>query len=151
MAEAAQGIDERPVVTHRECKSVSCETTFERDLHPRQDREALSKILLELCERLGRDLARKDCKGKTIGIKLRFDDFKTLTRDVTLEVPTADPDAIRDAARTCLRRVNFDRRLRLLGVRVGSLVRFGEEDTYPLPRPSRVAEPASPLFDAADL
>ena len=151
MAKVAQGIDEGPVVTHRECKSVSCETTFERDLHPKTDREALSKILLDLCERLGRDLARKDCLGKTIGIKLRFDDFKALTRDVTLDLATADPQVIRAAARACLRRVNFDRKLRLLGVRVGSLVRPGDLDAYPPPKPSRAAEATSPLFEDADL
>jgi DNA polymerase-4 len=143
------------VVTHRECKSVSTETTFERDLHPKTDREALSKILFELCERCGRDLARKGCQGKTIGIKLRFDDFQTLTRDVTLARATADPLTIREAARSCLRRVVFDRKIRLLGVRVGTLVRPGEEEAYPAHRPSRVAsrvaESASPLFDDSDL
>ena len=140
--EAAHGRDDAPLVTHRECKSVSCETTFERDLHPRTDRTALSRILLDLCDRLGRDLARKGCKGKTIGIKLRFDDFKTLTRDVTLGEPTAEPSAILKAARACLRRVTFDRRLRLLGVRVGSLVRPGEEGA---PRPRAAETPH--LFD----
>jgi len=145
LAEAARGRDDSPVVTHRECKSVSCETTFERDLHPTTDRAALSKILLDLCERLGRDLARKDCRGRTIGIKLRFEDFRTLTRDVTLAEATADPAVIREAARSCLRRVTFDRRLRLLGVRVGGLVRSGEEE-YPAPRPDRAAE-APGLFD----
>lgn len=149
LAEAAQGIDDRPVVTHREVKSVSSETTFERDLHPKTDREALSRILVELCERVGRDLARKDCRGKTIGIKLRFDDFRTLTRDVTVAEATADPKAILEAARSCLRRVTFDRRLRLLGVRVGSLVRPGEEIVFPLPVPHRAAE-AMPLFQDAD-
>jgi DNA polymerase IV len=149
LAEAAQGRDDSPVVTHRECKSVSCETTFERDLHPKTDREALSKLLLALCERLGRDLARKDCRGKTIGIKLRFDDFRTLTRDVTLDQATADPGVILEAARSCLRRVVFDRKLRLLGVRVGTLVRAGEEPVYPAPRPSQAAE-AVPLFAAED-
>jgi DNA polymerase-4 len=147
LAEAAQGIDDSPVVTHRECKSVSCETTFERDLHPKTDRAALSQILQDLCERLGRDLARKDCLGKTIGIKLRFDDFKTLTRDVTLDEAIREPAAILEAARSCLRRVVFDRKLRLLGVRVGALER---PDLYPLPRPSRVAE-APLLFDDQDL
>lgn len=140
--EAAHGRDDAPLVTHRECKSVSCETTFERDLHPRTDRTALSRILLDLCDRLGRDLARKGCKGKTIGIKLRFDDFKTLTRDVTLGEPTAEPSAILKAARACLRRVTFDRRLRLLGVRVGSLVRPGEESA---PHPRAAETPH--LFD----
>jgi DNA polymerase IV len=144
MAEAAQGHDDRPLVVSRECKSISRETTFERDLHPKQDREMLTKILLDLCERLAQDLARKHCLGKTVGIKVRFDDFKTLTRDVTLECATADARALREAARSCLRRVKLDRKLRLLGIRVASLV--SEEDRYPAPKPSRAAEPTAPLF-----
>jgi len=151
LAEAAQGQDDSPVVTHREVKSVSAETTFERDLHPKTDREELSRILLALCERVARDLERKDCRGKTIGIKLRFDDFRTLTRDVTLDRATADAQAIRAAARSCLRRVTFDRKLRLLGVRAGSLVHSGEEEVYEPPRPDRVAEQAPPLFEEGDL
>jgi DNA polymerase-4 len=150
LARAAQGQDDSPVVTHREVKSVSTETTFERDLHPRTDREALTRILLDLCERVARDLARKGCQGKTIGIKLRFEDFQTLTRDVTLGVATADAQAIREAARSCLKRVTFDRKLRLLGVRVGSLVRPGEEDFDLVPPHCQVAETPLP-FDGDEL
>jgi len=68
------------------------------------------------------DLVRQGYLGKTVGIKLRYADFHTLTRDITLEVPTADAETIRSAARVCLRRVPLDRRLRLLGVRAASLV-----------------------------
>ncbi len=121
--EAAHGRDDRPVVTAQEIKSISRETTFERDLHPRRDREALTGILVDLCQRLGGDLERKGRRGRTIGIKLRYDTFQTVTRDHTLDEPTADPKAILDAARSCLRRVPLDRPLRLLGVRIGSLER----------------------------
>ena len=55
--------------------------------------------------------------------KLRFDDFKTVTRDLTLDSPTADPRDIRSAAGLCLKRVDLTRRLRLLGVRASSLKR----------------------------
>jgi DNA polymerase-4 len=120
--EAAHGRDERPLVTSRDPKSISRETTFERDLHPKQDREALSKILLDLCERLSQDLARKGVLAKTIGIKIRYDDFKIATRDVTLPAAVQSPDQLRDAARTCLKRVPLDRRLRLLGLRAGALL-----------------------------
>ena len=120
--EAAHGRDERPLVTLREPKSMSRETTFARDLHPRRDREALTGILLELCRALGADLERKGRLGRTIGIKLRYDNFQTVTRDLTLDRATADPAAIRDAARACLRRVPLDRPLRLLGIRLGTLV-----------------------------
>jgi DNA polymerase-4 len=119
--EAANGIDDRPVVTHSEPKSVSRETTFERDLHPRRDRAELSEIFTSLCARVAEDLRRKGCLGRTIGIKLRFDDFRTVTRDLTLPTPVADAALIRRAAGECLRRVPLDRRLRLLGVRVGGL------------------------------
>jgi DNA polymerase-4 len=57
--EAAHGQDDRPLTMSREPKSISRETTFERDLHVKSDREALSRTLLDLCERLAQDLARK--------------------------------------------------------------------------------------------
>ncbi len=59
-------------------------------------------------------------------MKIRFDDFRTVTRDTTLEQPTDNVEAIRRAARHCLKRVPFDRRLRLLGVKIGSLMRASE-------------------------
>jgi DNA polymerase-4 len=124
--EAAHGRDERPLVTEREPKSISRETTFERDLHPRRDRDALSAIFTRLCEKLAEDLRRKGYRGRSVGIKLRYDNFRTLTRDRTLEAHTDDARAIRRAAGECLRRAPLERRLRLLGVRVGSLVEAGE-------------------------
>src|SRR4030095_10812997 len=129
MHEAANGHDDRAIVTYREPKSVSRETTFEIDLHPVRDREKLSLIFTDLCVRLAGDLQRKGCVGKTIGLKLRYDNFKTVTRDCTLEAPTADPAQIRRAASVCLKRVPLDRRIRLLGVRVGTLSKSaGGED-----------------------
>jgi DNA polymerase-4 len=118
---AARGIDERPVVTHSEPKSISRETTFERDLHPRRDRAVLSEIFTGLCTRVAGDLQRKGYLGRTIGIKLRFEDFRTVTRDLTLPDPTADPAVIRRAAGECLRRVPLEQKLRLLGVRASAL------------------------------
>jgi DNA polymerase-4 len=122
LLDAANGRDERPVVTESEPKSVSRETTFERDLHAKRDRAELSGIFAGLCERVARDLARKGYMGRTIGIKLRYDDFRTVTRDITLAAPVADAASIRRAARECLKRVPLERRLRLLGVRVGGLL-----------------------------
>jgi nucleotidyltransferase/DNA polymerase involved in DNA repair len=60
-------------------------------------------------------------QGRTIGIKLRFADFQTVTRDLTLPAAIDDAQAIRRAAGECLRRVPLDRKLRLLGVRVSAL------------------------------
>ncbi|MGP1609102.1 MAG: DinB/UmuC family translesion DNA polymerase, partial [Burkholderiales bacterium] len=63
--------------------------------------------------------------GKTIGLKIRYDNFKTVTRDLTIEAPTQDANTIRRAAGECLKRVPLDRRIRLLGVRVGALSKPG--------------------------
>ncbi|MFO1397632.1 MAG: DNA polymerase IV [Burkholderiales bacterium] len=119
--DAANGRDAREVETDSEPKSISRETTFERDLSVRRDRDELSRIFTDLCVRLAGDLARKGYAGRTIGIKLRFDNFTTVTRDQTIDVPTQDAQAIRRAAGECLKRVTLDRRIRLLGVRIGSL------------------------------
>lgn len=118
---SAHGLDDRPVVTHSDPKSVSRETTFERDLHPKSDREELVRIFTDLCVRVADDLARKGVMGKTVGIKLRFEDFRTLTRDTTLATPMADALTIRRAAGECLKRVSLTSKIRLLGVRIGSL------------------------------
>lgn len=126
MHEAAHGRDERPVVTHSEPKSISRETTFERNLHAVRDRAALGAILTELCVQLAEDLGRKGYAGKTIGIKLRFDDFKIVTRDLTLPAHTMEARAIRRAAGECLKRVDLSRRLRLLGVRASTLSSLAE-------------------------
>lgn len=128
MHEAAWGRDDRPVVTESEPVSMSRETTFDRDLHAVRDRAELGAILTDLCARLAGDLQRKGYVGKTIGVKLRFDDFRIVTRDQTLPAFTADPKAIRAAAGQCLKRVDFARRLRLLGVRVGTLAKAGSEE-----------------------
>ncbi|MFJ2989505.1 DNA polymerase IV [Collimonas sp. NPDC087041] len=120
---ASRGLDERPVVTSSETKSISRETTFERDLHAKLDRGVLTPIFTDLCVRLAGDLQRKGYVARTIGIKLRFADFRIATRDLTLPEATDDAAAIRQAAGECLRRITLDRRLRLLGVRASALSR----------------------------
>jgi DNA polymerase IV len=122
--DAAHGIDDRPLVTHGEPVSMSRETTFDRDLHAVQDRTELTRIFTELCTQVATDLQRKGYAGRTIGIKLRFDDFKTVTRDLTLPQAVADAAAVRHAAGLCLKRVDLGRKLRLLGVRAGALVKL---------------------------
>ena len=158
--EAAHGRDERPVVTFSEPKSISRETTFERDLHAVRDRATLGDIFTELCVQLACDLSRKGYASKTIGIKLRFDDFKSVTRDLTLPAHTMDARTIRRAAGECLKRVDLTRRLRLLGVRAGALATLSElvaplepgVEPAPVPAPAPAAREAPgsyslPLFD----
>jgi DNA polymerase-4 len=120
--DAAWGRDERPVVTKSEPVSISRETTFERDLHAVHDRAELGAIFTDLCQRVAQDLQRKGYVGRTIGIKLRYDDFRAVTRDQTIAEPTHDAATIRRVAGLCLKRVPLQRRIRLLGVRVASLV-----------------------------
>jgi DNA polymerase IV len=128
MHEAAWGRDDRPVVIESEPVSMSRETTFERDLHAVRDRSELGTIFTDLCVKVAADLQRKGYVGKTIGIKLRYDDFKIATRDQTIEQFTCDAKTIRQVAGQCLKRVDLGRRLRLLGVRVGKLAKTGSPE-----------------------
>lgn len=121
MHQVAQGIDDRPVVTSSEPKSMSRETTFERDLHVKHDRARLTEILTHLCMRLSEDLERKGYASRTIGIKLKFADFQVVTRDITLPTDIHDPSQILKAARECLKRVALEQRIRLIGIRAANL------------------------------
>jgi DNA polymerase IV len=145
---AAHGQDERPVVTHHEPKSLSRETTFERDLHARTDRERLSAIFTRLCAQVADDLRRKGYLGKSVGIKLRFDDFKIVTRSLTLPAHTQDASTIRHWAGQCLKTAPLDKRLRLLGVKVDALCRV---DQVPVladtPQHAHQVQETLPLFD----
>jgi DNA polymerase-4 len=125
LKDAANGRDDRPLSTSSEPVSMSRETTFDRDLSAQADRAELGAVLDELVGELAHDLQRKGYLGKTVGIKLRFDDFKTVTRDLTLADATAEADTIRHAAGLCLKRVDFSRRIRLMGVRMASLRHAG--------------------------
>ena len=120
--DAAWGRDSRPVVTESEPISMSRETTFERDLDAVRDRAELGTIFTRLCEQVAADLQRKGYVGKTIGVKLRYADFQIATRDHTLDHYTAQAQEIRQAAGQSLKRAPLQKRLRLLGVRVGSLL-----------------------------
>jgi DNA polymerase-4 len=146
--DAAHGQDERPVQTENEPVSMSRETTFERDLHAVHDRAELGAIFTRLCEQVAADLQRKGYMGKTIGIKLRYDNFKSVTRDVTLDHFTASAEEIRRQAGMCLKRVALKQRLRLLGVRVGSLQR---QDLVQALASGETSAPAIIEADQADL
>ncbi len=137
---AAHGRDDRPVVTESEPVSMSRETTFDRDLHALKDRAELGALFTQLCEQVALDLQRKGYVGKTIGIKLRFDDFQIVTRDHTGTHYTADAKEIRRLAGLCLKRAPLTKRLRLLGVRVGALAK---EDEIPA-MSAAVSKPAKP-------
>lgn len=122
MHRAAHGIDDRPVVFESEPKSISRESTFERDLHAKHDRAELSEIFTTLCQRVADDLKRHGYACRTVGIKLRYSDFQSVTRDFTLPDGICEADQIRQAAGSCLKRVPLNQKIRLLGVRTSGLI-----------------------------
>ena len=144
--EAAWGRDDRPVVLESEPVSVSRETTFERDLHAVHDKAELGAIFTRLSEQVAADLLRKGYVGKTIGVKLRYDNFKSVTRDQTLSHYTADAKVIRQTAGQCLKRVPLSQRLRLLGVRVGSLMRADDALKQTTDKETQDHDPNALLF-----
>ncbi|TDY22614.1 DNA polymerase-4 [Paraburkholderia sp. BL6665CI2N2] len=125
----SHGLDDRPVVTYSEPVSMSRETTFEQDLHAVRHRRELGTAFTRLCEQVASDLQRKGYLARRIGIKLRFNDFQTVTRDVTLQEPVADAKALRHAATQCLKRVELVKSIRLLGVKAGGLQRAGATES----------------------
>jgi DNA polymerase-4 len=117
----AHGIDDRPVVPDREAKSVSHETTFPVDV---ADRDTLRAWLLELTEQVARRLRRHDLQGRTVQLKVRFDDFTTITRSQTLPGPTSATARLWDAAAVLLDRLPpAHRPVRLVGIGVSGLDR----------------------------
>ena len=150
MHDAAHGLDDRPIVTHREPVSMSRETTFERDLHAVRDREELGAVFTRLCQQVAADLQRKGYEGRTIGIKIRYDNFQAVTRDQSTEEHTADAQRIRQVAGLCLKRVDLNRRIRLLGVRVGALIKAGTALTPVLAQEPAGTPLQTPLFITED-
>jgi DNA polymerase IV len=113
----AHGIDPRRVTARREEKSYSIERTFVKDL---QDREELRLKLFEFCEELAFRLRDHGLRGRTVSIKARFWNFKTLTRSHTLDFPTNLGARMWSVARELLDRVPPGP-LRLLGVQISAL------------------------------
>jgi DNA polymerase-4 len=118
LARLARFEDERPLQAVRLAKSESRETTFDRDLH---GLAALEPVLEQLTGQLCGTLGRHEQRGRTIGIKVRFDDFSTVTRARSLRMPVNDLDVVLGVARDLLRQLDPRRPVRLLGVRVAGL------------------------------
>jgi DNA polymerase-4 len=114
----ARGISQSPVVAERESKQISQEITFARDI---ADAEQLRRVLLELSEGVGARLRAEEVNARTIAIKLRYADFSTLTRQVTLAEPTHLDQSIYDAAWSLFAKVWSRRPVRLLGVAARNL------------------------------
>jgi DNA polymerase-4 len=104
-----------PVSSERETKSRSVESTFDRDIG---DPTRLEEIVAEQAARLAEHLRERELAGRTIGIKVRTDDFATYTRVRSIEQSTNDPSTIAGVALALLRENRPERPVRLLGVRV---------------------------------
>jgi DNA polymerase-4 len=134
-ARHARGLDDRPVITEHERKSVSQETTFERDI---SDGEVLRRTLRQQAADVSRVLKAKGLAGATVKLKLRWPDFTTITRQVTLPAPANDTAAIAAAALQLFDREWSDRgnpkAVRLIGVGVsGFRANVGQRTLFDQP------------------
>lgn len=130
--ERASGIDNRPVVSDREEKSVSAEETFDVDLN---DRSRMDRELLALAETTAKRLRKSNLQAGTIQIKIRQSDFQTFTRQKSLQPPTNSTEQIFGIARELLTvwlESNPDARIRLLGVGSSKLSPAEQRDLFDL-------------------
>ncbi|HWP32767.1 MAG TPA: DNA polymerase IV [Solirubrobacterales bacterium] len=112
--------DDTPVTVVHETKSQSAETTFDVDVHDRGElEEHLGRLSGELCRRL----RKRDLQGRTVGIKVRLDDWTNVTRSQTVEQPTNDGALVGAVALDLLRAYDPPRPVRLLGVRMAGFAR----------------------------
>jgi DNA polymerase-4 len=119
LARHSKGIDDRPITTEHETKSISQEITYSRDV---RDDQVLEKTLHEMSVEVGKQLRKNNLAGKTIKLKLRWPDFTTLTRQTTLSNPTDQDDEIERVALDLLRSVRKSyQAVRLIGVGVTGL------------------------------
>ena len=110
----SRGIDERPVRTHRERKSLGHERTYASDIASLEEMDAQ---LEDLSQRVAAGLAKREIFARTITVKVRYPDFTTLTRSRSLDRPTASAEKIAQVARELLRLTDAEtRNVRLLGV-----------------------------------
>jgi DNA polymerase-4 len=118
--EFARGVDTRPIVTHRKAKSVGSENTFERD---HKDLEPILESLRKHAEKVARRLAQRDLAARTVTLKLRYDDFTSITRSRTLDVEVWETLDLYEAASGLLPKTEAGRRpVRLVGIYAAGLV-----------------------------
>jgi DNA polymerase-4 len=121
--EASRGIDESALVTHWEPRSISRETTFQRDV---DNWQVIAKNLAELTKGVVINMKEEGYQGRTITLKIRFNDFRTYTRAKSLNKHTDSEEEIRKAAFDCLGRLQLKKKVRLIGVRISHLKKVGE-------------------------
>ena len=115
---ASRGIDDSPVITHWEPKSMSRETTFQTDT---DNWQTIARNLAELTRDVVEEMKQSGYQCRTVTVKVRFDDFKTYTRAKTMPDYTDSLDLIRKAAFEAFGRIQLKRKVRLIGARVTGL------------------------------
>jgi DNA polymerase-4 len=126
LARHSKGIDDRPITTEHETKSISQEITYSRDV---RDDKVLEKTLHEMSLQVAAQLRRNNLAGKTIKLKIRWPDFTTLTRQTTLNSPTDQDDEIERVALDLMRSVRKpNQAVRLIGV--GVTVSVNRSDSW---------------------
>jgi len=148
LLELARGIDDRPVITDREAKSIGAETTFRKDI---SDTRMLCGYIDRLVDRIGKGLRQDHLLAHTIQLKARYANFETVTRAMTLPAPTCSTKDIREAARALLleRLGRNDRPLRLIGVSLSNLIPKTEEPPELFRDPAKEqAETVDHILDA---
>src|SRR5438876_3742553 len=128
--------DGSAVTPTRAAKSRSVETTFDVDVG---ELAVIERALDEQARRLASGVRAKGIRGRTVGIKVRLDDFSTTTRARTLAEPTDDPDVIATTALELLAANRPGRPVRLVGVRLASFEEGAGEAGSPEPEPLRLA------------
>ncbi|MDD5476257.1 MAG: DNA polymerase IV [Syntrophales bacterium] len=117
--DAARGIDDSPLVTHREPKSFSRETTFQEDV---KNWQTIARTIAWLTKEVVYDLASHGYCARTVTLKIRFSDFRTITRSSSTHETVGREEEIRRLAFSCLKRVDLTgKKVRLVGVRVGNV------------------------------
>jgi DNA polymerase IV len=120
---ASRGIDDSPLITDWEPKSISRETTFQKDM---ANWQFIAKTLADLTREVVTDMKDSGFKARTVTVKVRFSDFETVTRATTIPHATDGEEELRKAAFASLKRIDLRKRVRLIGMRASHLERTAE-------------------------
>lgn len=130
--EASRGLDDSPVMTHWEPRSMSREMTFESDV---RDWQVIARTMADLTKDVVKALRGDGYRGRTVTLKIRFSDFETHTRSISLKEVTDSEETIRRTVFECLKKVELKRRVRLIGVRLSNLEKTGSREKMEVKKP----------------
>ncbi len=120
---ASRGLDDSPLVTEWEPKSMSRETTYQEDTN---DWQTIARTLSSVTKDVVEDLRKRSYAARTVTVKIRFSDFTTHTRAITSKEPLDTVEAVRTLAFGCLKKFDLRKKVRLIGVRLGGLDKKGQ-------------------------